>query len=71
MGCSRMEDNEWKIMEVLLMPTRVISKHNNTYLRRSLNRHLLTFRPSEAEPKSWSVPATRRRARKQAERAGR
>ena len=52
------------------MLVRATTKPNNTYLRRSLHRHLLTFRQSGAEPKSWSVPTTRLRARKQAERAG-
>lgn len=52
------------------MPTRAITKHANTTLRRSLHRHLLTFRPFGAEPRAWSVPAARLRARKQAERAG-
>ena len=52
------------------MPTRAVTRYAGTTLRRSLHRHLLTFRPSGAEPRAWSVPPTRLRARKQARRAG-
>ena len=52
------------------MPVRAITRHANTTLRRSLDRHLLTFRASGAEPRAWSVPPTRLRARKQVQRAG-
>ena len=50
------------------MPARMTTHPNNTYMRRSLNRHLITFRQSGAEPKAWSIPPTRLRARKQSQR---
>lgn len=52
------------------MSRAALPKQNTAVLRRSLCRHLLTFRAPGTEPKAWSVPTTRRHARKQAERAG-